>query len=95
MLETFCEGRTLARSEVPYLGGEVDGSQFGAPPMPWDIPCEPSDHFQDQMYNIPVPHTAEVRVSEDEVPSSSTLLVSCKCLSSIILIENIKRKVLL
>mgnify|MGYP001801398958 FL=1 len=64
ILETFCEGRTTARTEVPYYGGTIDGPEFGAPPMPWDIPCEPSSgHFCDQLYNIPVPHTAEIRVS--------------------------------
>ena len=63
-LETFCEGRTTARTEIPFPGGVIDGPFNGPPPMPWDIPCAPAQHFADQVYKLPVPHTEEVRVSE-------------------------------
>ncbi|XP_067935197.1 protein SSUH2 homolog [Watersipora subatra] len=61
-LETFCEGRTTARTEIPYLGDAVDGPFNGPPPMPWDITCAPTQQFSDQVYKLPVPHTAEVRM---------------------------------
>ena len=64
ILETFCEGRSTARTEVPYREDVVDGPFNGPPPLPWDIACSPAEQFADQTYKLPVPHTAEVRVSK-------------------------------
>ena len=69
-METFCEGRSTARTEIPYHGEAVDGPQFGPPPMPWDIACSPAEQFADLVYKLPVPHTAEVRVSR---PTKATV----------------------
>ena len=60
------------------MGGTIDGPEFGAPPMPWDIPCElSSGHFCDQLYNIPVPHTAEIRVSGMKVSLVLKTVIQC------------------
>ncbi|KAF6019655.1 hypothetical protein EB796_022018 [Bugula neritina] len=61
-LETFCEGRTTARVEVPYFGDAVDGPFNGPPPAPWNIICNPAQQFANNAYKLPVPHTEEVRV---------------------------------
>lgn len=68
-LETFCEGRTTCRTEVPFFGGTVDGPYNGRPPMPWDFQVNPTQQFGDEIQKIPVPHTEEVRVSKPKLYS--------------------------
>ena len=73
-LETFCEGRTSAWTEVPYPGGPIDGPMNGPPPLPWNILFAPPEQFKDQVALMPVPHTDEIRVSRCCSTHSDTFL---------------------
>lgn len=44
-------------------GQPVDGPQYGPPPAPWDILCNPTAMFCDEKRLVEVPHTSEVVVS--------------------------------
>ena len=59
---TFCEGRRVGKTFRPYHGGPIDGPENGPPPAAWTIHCVPQGHFIDQKYDIPVPHTDDIRV---------------------------------
>ena len=44
----------------------IDGPQNGLAPQPWDIPAQPSQLFTPQEALIEVPHTAAVKVIEEQ-----------------------------
>ena len=45
-----------------WLGLPVDGPANGPAPMPWDIPVNTPNMFQDASCEVEVPHTASVKV---------------------------------
>ena len=44
----------------------IDGPQNGLAPQPWDIPAQPTQLFTPQEALIEVPHTAAVKVIEEQ-----------------------------
>jgi hypothetical protein len=60
-LQTFTEKRETSWAFTPYGGGNIDSSEFGEPPLPWDIPAEPEMVFHNEVKVMEVPHTATVK----------------------------------
>ncbi|XP_071945280.1 protein SSUH2 homolog [Antedon mediterranea] len=60
-LESFSESRSTKRVFVPFYGGNVDGPQMGAAPLPWEMPCQPDNLFMDHTKTLEVPHTSEIK----------------------------------
>ncbi|XP_075218578.1 protein SSUH2 homolog isoform X2 [Lycorma delicatula] len=61
-LETFTERRESAWSFVPFNGNcEVDGSENGEAPLPWDIEVLPKALFESEVKSLRVPHTSSVK----------------------------------
>lgn len=61
-LESFGESRQTNWVFVPYIGQFVDGPESGTAPGAWEIEVTRPELFQDNVYTIPVPHTAAVQV---------------------------------
>lgn len=40
----------------------MDGPQFGASPLPWDIPVSMPQRFTDRVEKVRVPHSSIVKV---------------------------------
>ncbi|CAG0919517.1 unnamed protein product [Notodromas monacha] len=60
-LQTFTEKRETSWAFTPYGGGNIDSSEFGDPPTPWDITVEPELLFHNEVKVMEVPHTATVK----------------------------------
>ncbi|XP_007888712.2 protein SSUH2 homolog [Callorhinchus milii] len=60
-LETFTEVRLPEWVHVPFTGQKVDSSDYGSPPLPWDIAVKAPPMFQNHTHKVPVPHTAGVK----------------------------------
>ncbi|XP_065348432.1 protein SSUH2 homolog isoform X1 [Cloeon dipterum] len=86
-LHSFTEKRETSWAYSPYGGGEVDGVENGAPPLPWEIECYPGTLFEDEVKLIPVPHTSSVKSCHRCKGGGSLLCAEChgkgwvRCLS--------------
>lgn len=60
-LDTFTEARSTEWAFTPYLGGPLDGPEFGPAPGPWDIPAQCTKLFKDEKRDLEVPHTASAK----------------------------------
>ncbi|KAJ9576616.1 hypothetical protein L9F63_025487, partial [Diploptera punctata] len=60
-LQTYTERRETSWKFMPYRGTEVDDSDNGPAPLPWDIEVCPSGHFVNEEKVITVPHTQSVK----------------------------------
>ena len=76
-LETFTERRETAWSYSPYLGDEVDGSDNGPAPLPWDLEIHPSQPFMSEVKCQAVPHTSSVKQCHRCKGSGSILCADC------------------
>ncbi|XP_026274194.1 protein SSUH2 homolog isoform X3 [Frankliniella occidentalis] len=76
-LETFTERRETAWSFSPYLGDEVDGSDNGPAPLPWELDVRPSQSFASEVKCQPVPHTSSVKQCHRCKGSGSILCADC------------------
>lgn len=48
---------------LPSTGGSVDGPINGPPPGPWEIHCNPTQTFHNEVHFLEVPQTSSVTVS--------------------------------
>lgn len=60
-LESFTESRSTEWTSMPYKGQFVDSCTYGPAPLPWDILMEIPQMFQDDIKNVPVPHTSSIK----------------------------------
>jgi len=44
------------------LGGKLDSSAYGPPPLPWDIAVSVPKMFKDETIVVKVPHTESIKV---------------------------------
>ncbi|XP_039627208.1 protein SSUH2 homolog isoform X2 [Polypterus senegalus] len=61
-LETFTEDRGVKWVNEPFHGQDVDGPERGPAPSAWEIAVEGPPLFVDCIVDVPVPHTAYVKV---------------------------------
>ncbi|ELU08076.1 hypothetical protein CAPTEDRAFT_138252, partial [Capitella teleta] len=60
-LETYTEERSTSWEHEPYhVGGSIDGPINGPPPGPWDIHCNPTQTFHNEVHFLEVPKTSSV-----------------------------------
>ncbi|KAJ1525660.1 hypothetical protein ONE63_008878 [Megalurothrips usitatus] len=76
-LETFTERRETAWTFTPYLGEEVDGSENGPAPLPWDLEVQPAQRFASEVKCLPVPHTSSVKQCHRCKGSGSVQCADC------------------
>lgn len=50
-----------------FIGGPLDGPEFGPAPGPWDIPAECEKMFKDEKRDLEVPHTASAKVCKKDL----------------------------
>uniref|UniRef100_A0A1B6D3I1 Protein SSUH2 homolog n=1 Tax=Clastoptera arizonana TaxID=38151 RepID=A0A1B6D3I1_9HEMI len=61
-LETYTEQRENSWAFIPFSGNtDIDTSDKGPAPLPWDIPVKSSGMFENEMKTIWVPHTSSVK----------------------------------
>lgn len=64
LVSCVMEGAALHELCCPVVssGQPVDGPQFGASPLPWDIPVSLPQRFTDRVEKVRVPHSSIVKV---------------------------------
>ncbi|XP_064160491.1 protein SSUH2 homolog isoform X1 [Anguilla rostrata] len=61
-LETYTESRSSTWEFEPYTNQFVDGPQYGASPLPWDVPVEVPPMYTNVCLKVRVPHSSVVKV---------------------------------
>ena len=62
-MNSWTENRETSWKHEAYSGGPVDGESNGQPPSPWEIDVTMPGPFTEQVYDIRVPHTENVRMT--------------------------------
>jgi len=76
-IDTWTESRTTSWKHEPYQGGPVDGQFNGVPPASWSIPVQKPPDFVDQIHEVRVPHTENVRCCQPCQGRGRTRCWSC------------------